>query len=183
MWTDRKLEEETLIRAFQASLKIQALPIDDLRRRLLEEKNPVRRITIALPSRDDDLLTATILDAYATLRAGERLALSSRLFPLLVENFPEISAMVLEQLAEDVGQIASLQRQERHVYTNSNTYKKSQDIAKLCSQVTEPEVWIEDVLWTAFQQETEDDPHTLFHFCRAVDCALNEVDWRRCVGT
>jgi len=180
--TERKLNEEMLLRTFQTSLKMQALPIDDIRRRLLEERDPVQRIVYALPSHNDELVTATILDAYASLTEGEQLALSSRLFPLLIEEFPDVSALVLETLAENVGKIASLQRVESHIYTNSRQYQLAQKVTKICANVTSREVWIEDVLWTAYRQETEDHPQDLFQFCRRIEEVFSKANRSSRVG-
>lgn len=177
--TEKKISKETIARIFQGAWKLKKLPVNSLKRALLEEEDPIKRIAIALPSLDDDLITATIMDSLASISKGERFILSSRLFPILVENFPEVSALVLESLATDVAEIESLFQHNDLVLTRSNRYKQNQEINKICSSLSDAEVWIEDILWTAFKQEVEDEPWFLVRRARDVSRILHSIEWRK----
>jgi hypothetical protein len=118
----------------------------------LEEQDPINRILIALPTRDDNLVTATVLDSYATITPANRMALSAKLFPALIEYFPNVSALVLSQIADDVSKLHSLSREERRVYTNSVEYETVQQILTSTVELTPEQVWIEDVLWVCFRE-------------------------------
>ena len=84
------------------ALKIQAIPVNDIRKQLLEETDEIKRVVLALQSKQQDLITATVLDSYASLQPSERVGLSAQLFPILMEYHPETPAIVLMQLADDV---------------------------------------------------------------------------------
>ena len=150
-----------------------------MKRLLLEEEDPIQRIALALPSLNDELITATVMDSIAAISAAERLILSSRLFPGLVENFPEVSAIVLETLATDLADIESLFKHNDLVLTRSNRYKASQEINKICASLGDEEAWIEDILWTAFKRELDDDPLVLLSRAREIAQILHSVEWRK----
>ena len=90
------------------ALKVKSLDILDIRKQLLEEEDPIKRIVLALQCGQQDLVTATVLDSYASLSPIERLALAVQLFPILVEKYPSTPAIVLSQLSEGVGKVHSL---------------------------------------------------------------------------
>ena len=60
------------------ALKIQAVPVNDIRKKLLEEMDEIKRVVLALQSKQQDLITATVLDSYAALKPAERVGLSMR---------------------------------------------------------------------------------------------------------
>ncbi len=158
------------------ALKIQAIPLNDIRKRLLEEEDEVRRVALALRSKQEDLITATILDSYAALEPACRVALSCQLFPILMDNFPDTPAIVLMQLADDVSLIQSLQSRNSFIPTHSYKYQVAQKVVAKAALLNEDESWIEDVLWVAFENNFIEDPdavHPLVLFCRKVRSVLH----------
>lgn len=168
-----RIEDEQIIRATQTALHIKDFALDDIRRKLLEETDPIRRICIALRAQDDALITATVLDACASLPRPNRLALSVPLFPLLLEEFPNISAIALENLAQDLASIQSLQRNVALVHTNSNQYEQAQSIDKHITSLHVSEDWIKDVLWTLFKQNIDFCVPDLISFCKTIEKEFN----------
>ena len=156
--TSKRVSTRTIQHIISTALKVQSIPIESVRRQLLEEQDPVDRILIALPTKDDNLVTATVLDSYATIDPSNRMALSAKLFPALIEHFPNVSAMVLSQLAEDVGKLYSLSSEERRVYTKSVEYETVQQILTCTVQLLPEESWIEDVLWVCFRDSMVRSP-------------------------
>ena len=55
------------------ALKIQAVPVNDIRKKLLEEMEEIKRVVLALQSKQQDLITATVLDSYAALKPAKEL--------------------------------------------------------------------------------------------------------------
>ena len=154
----QRISSKKIQQIVSTAMKVQSIPIESVRRQLLEEQDPIERILIALPTRDDNLVTATVLDSYATIAPANRMALSAKLFPTLIEYFPEVSALVLSQLAEDMSKLHSLSREERRVYTNSVEYETTQQILSSTVQLTPEQVWIEDVLWVCFRDSLVNTP-------------------------
>lgn len=148
----QRISAKKIQQIVSTAMKVQSIPIESVRRQLLEEHDPINRILIALPTRDDNLVTATVLDSYATISPPNRMALSAKLFPTLIEYFPNVSALVLSQISDDVSKLHSLSREERRVYTNSVEYETVQQILTSTVQLTPEQVWIEDVLWVCFRE-------------------------------
>ena len=171
----RSIDEEKLIRAHRAALRVKALPVDDICRRLLQEPDPVERIAIALSSTDEDIMVATILDARASLTFPKRLALSTVLFPVLVTHKPNTPAIVFEAIGEDVSLVESLVPTVESIATHSQRYILADSVSKSCARLSDTEVWIEDILWTAFRQEQLDDPDALVSFARTCKQIITEV--------
>jgi MoxR-like ATPase len=162
------VEEEAVLRAHVSARKLLAEPDDSLRRALLAEADPVARVVLALSSPDDDLLTATVLDARAALDEARRLALSTRLFPLLAETRPALPGFLFEALAEEVGQVNGLSEATESVDTRSARYRLANDISRRCAELKEREAWIGDVLWAAFRAHLELEPAALVSFAQAL---------------
>ena len=157
------------------ALKVQAIPVNDIRRKLLEETDEMKRVVLALQSKNQDLITATVLDSYSALKPAERIGLSSQLFPILMDHHPETPAIVLMHLSEDVAKIQSLQSSTEFVPTHSEKYKVAQRIVSVSSRLEEHQAWIEDVLWAGFENDlinVVEDIHTTTIFCRRVKGVL-----------
>ena len=153
------------------ALKIQAVPVNDIRKQLLEEMDEIKRVVLALQSKQQDLITATVLDSYAALQPAERVGLSTQLFPILMEYHPDTPAIVLMQLAEDVSKIQSLQAHTALIPTYSEKYKVAQKIVSSSAMLNSNQAWIEDVLWVGFQHgliETTEEVMRTTNFCRKI---------------
>ncbi len=176
--TEREIKGSDVHPLISMALKVQAIPLNDIRKQLLEEEDEVRRIVLALKSKQEDLITATVLDSYAALEPAHRLALSCRLFPILMEQFPDTPAIVLMQLADDVSLIQSLQSRNSFIPTHSYKYQLAQKIVARSALLSKREPWLEDVLWVAFEQNFIVDPdgiEPLIAFCRKTNSALNAL--------
>lgn len=153
------------------ALKIQAVPVNDIRKKLLEETDEIKRVVLAMQSKQQDLITATVLDSYASLQPAERVGLSAQLFPILMEYHPDTPAVVLMQLAEDVSKIQSLQAHTALIPTYSEKYKVAQKIVSSSAMLKTNQAWIEDVLWVGFQHgfiETTEEVIRTTSFCRKI---------------
>jgi MoxR-like ATPase len=151
------------------ALKIQAVPMNDIRRKLMEETDEIKRVVLALQSGQQDLITATVLDSYSALTPAERVGLSTQLFPILMDYHPDTPAIVLMQLSDDVSKIQSLQSHTNLVMTHSERYQIAQKIVAKSSMLSKEHVWIEDVLWVAFEHElieVTEEVESLVNFCR-----------------
>ena len=176
---EKKIEKETVIRIFKTAWQFKDFSAVSIQKALIEEQNPIKRIAIALPSQSDDLITATILDSIASISKAERLILSSQLFPILIENFPEISAIVLETLAIDVAEIESLVQHNQMIKSGSLRYQQALNINKVCASLKGNSDWIEDILWSCFKQELSDDPWILAERAVEIKQVLASVTWRQ----
>ena len=153
------------------ALKIQAVPVNDIRKKLLEEQDEIKRVVLALQSKQQDLITATVLDSYAALKPAERVGLSVQLFPILMDYYPHTPAIVLVQLADDVSKIQSLQSHVAMVPTYSEKYKVAQKIVSTSAMLEASHAWIEDVLWVGFENtliETTEEVTQTTRFCRRI---------------
>ena len=153
------------------ALKIQAVPVNDIRKKLLEETDEIKRVVLAMQSKQQDLITATVLDSYAALQPAERVGLSAQLFPILMEYHPDTPAIVLMQLADDVSKIQSLQAHTALIPTYSEKYKVAQKIVSSSAMLKSNQAWIEDVLWVGFQHgciETTEEVIRTTSFCRKI---------------
>ena len=88
------------------------------------------------------------------------------LFPALIEHRPDVPAIVFEALGEDVSIVESLVPTVETIATHSKRYVLGDTVSKSCAQLMDTEVWIEDILWTAFRQEKLDEPYTVIEFAR-----------------
>ena len=153
------------------ALKIQAVPVNDIRKKLLEEMDEIKRVVLALQSKQQDLITVTVLDSYATLKPAERVGLSMQLFPILMDYHPDTPAIVLVQLADDVSKIQSLQSHTAMIPTYSEKYKIAQKIVSTSAVLSANHAWIEDVLWVGFEHgliETIEEVKETAVFCRRI---------------
>ncbi len=153
------------------ALKIQSIPVNDIRKQLLEETDEIKRVVLALQSKQQDLITATVLDSYASLKPAERVGLSAQLFPILMEYHPETPAIVLMQLADDVSKIQSLQAHTALIPTHSEKYRIAQKIVSSAAMLRTDQAWIEDVLWVGFEHrliETIEEVINTARFCRKI---------------
>ena len=153
------------------ALKIQAVPVNDIRKKLLEEMDEIKRVVPALQSKQQDLITATVLDSYAALKPAERVGLSVQLFPILMDYYPDTPAIVLVQLADDVSKIQSLQSHVAMIPTYSEKYKVAQKIVSTSAMLEASHAWIEDVLWVGFENtliETTEEVTQTARFCRRI---------------
>ncbi len=160
------------------ALKIKALAIMDIRKQLLEEKDPIKRIVLALQSEQEDLMVATILDSYASLSRLESIALAVKLFPILVEKYPKTPGIVLAQLAEDVAVVQALQSRGAAVPTHSVQYKIAQCVIAQTANLNRTQVWIEDVLWVGFEErlfDTVQQVRDMKAFCTQTAFILNKL--------
>ena len=148
----------TITKALKLSRDYLAFKMDPILKELLKEKDILKRIKICLRSKNKELITATILDAHASLEPGERIALSYRLFPILVEKHPDLPTLIFENLSFDMEKVQSLKRSVEMLPTYSNRYKLVDKIAQVTSTFLEHEAWIEDVIWATFQ---EDELHSI----------------------
>lgn len=173
--TSREIRGSDIQPLVGMALKVQAIPMNDIRRKLLEETDEMKRVVLALQSKNQDLITATVLDSYSALKPAERIGLSSQLFPILMDHHPETPAIVLMQLSEDVVKIQSLQSSTEFVPTHSEKYKVAQRIVSVSSRLEEHQAWIEDVLWAGFENDlinVVEDVHATTIFCRRVKGVL-----------
>ena len=143
----------TITKALKISRDYLSFKMDPILKELLKEKDILKRIKICLRSENQELITATILDAHASLDPGQRIALSYRLFPLLVEKYPDLPTLVFENLSFDMAKVQSLKRSVEMLPTYSNRYKLVDKIAQVTSTLSEYEAWIEDVIWATFQED------------------------------
>ena len=160
------------------ALKIQAIPVNDIRKQLLEETDEIKRVVLALQSKQQDLITATVLDSYASLQPSERVGLSAQLFPILMEYHPETPAIVLMQLADDVSKVQSLQSHTALIPTHSEKYRIAQKIVSSASMLRTDQAWIEDVLWVGFEHgliETIEEVIKTAKFCRKITGLLAQL--------
>ena len=160
------------------ALKIQAVPVDDIRKKLLEEMDEIKRVVLALQSKQQDLITATVLDSYAALKPAERVGFSIQLFPILMDYHPDTPAIVLVQLADDVSKIQSLQSHVAMIPTYSEKYKVAQKIVSTSAMLETSHAWIEDVLWVGFENtliETTEEVAQTTRFCRRIKGLLEPL--------
>jgi len=160
------------------ALKVKSLDILDIRKRLLEEEDPIKRIVLALQCGQPDLITATVLDSYASLRPIERLVLAVQLFPILVEKYPKTPAIVLSQLSEGVAKVHSLHSKNTPIPTHSVLYKISQKIVAITATLSKGQEWIEDVLWVGFEERFFDTPTQIretVSFCTQTNFNLKKL--------
>jgi len=148
---DKAPSYATITQAIKASKELLNIQLDPILKQLLIEKDPLHRIRISLKGKKEEIITATILDAHASLQYGKRLALSYHLFPILVEKHPHLPTIIFENLSIDMQQIQSLQRHVEQLPTYANRYKLADRITNLVSTLSAEEMWIEDILWTAYQ--------------------------------
>ena len=173
--TSREIRGSDIQPLVGMALKVQAVPLNDIRRQLLEETDELKRMVLALRSKNQDLITATVLDSYSALKPAERVGLSSQLFPILMDYHPETPAIVLMQLSEDVAKIQSLQSNTQLVPTYSEKYKIAQKIVAVSSRLPNHHAWIEDILWVGFENNlinTVEEVHTTKAFCCRVKGVL-----------
>ncbi|MEC7986677.1 MAG: AAA family ATPase [Myxococcota bacterium] len=149
----RSIPHEVLIQALKASKKLLNIRWDPILKELLIEKDPLKRIQICLRSNNDDIITATILDAHAGLEYAPRLAFSVRLFSYLVENHSQLPGLLFEALGRDVSDLQSLKRSVERIATHSKRYQLADRISKECAKLSSSEGWIEEVLWQGFNQK------------------------------
>lgn len=161
-----------ITKAIKLSSEFLKFSIDPVLKALLTERDILKRIAICLKTKEEDLITATILDAHASLEFGERLALSYQLFPILVENHPDLPTLIFENLSYDMEKLQSLNRKVELVPTYAPKYKLVDRISKATQTLEEGEEWIEDVVWTAFQYEKLNSIHSLIEFSRRVHTSL-----------
>ena len=176
----QKIDPAIIASLIQMALKIQEDAIDGIKRQLLEEQDPIKRIVLALPTKIDALVTATVLDAYASLPKENQLMLSSQLFPMIIEKYPSISGIVLSQLAADVGKIEGLSPRNLQIATNSLQYKIYQRLLACTSQLTKDDTVIEDCMWIAFENNIYKDPKDVNNYlndCRKIRFAIQGIQW------
>ena len=145
--------QNAITKALRMSREYLTYKMDPILKELLKEKDILKRIQICLRSKNQELITATILDAHASLAPGERIALSYRLFPILVERYPDLPTLIFENLSFDMEKVQSLKRSVELLPTYSNRYKLVDKIAQVTSTFHEHEAWIEDVIWAIFQDD------------------------------
>lgn len=150
-------------------------PSDPLRMALLAERDPVRRVVLSLTG-DDDLLTATVLDARAGLPEAQRLALSARLFPLLAKERPALPGILFEGLADDAGRLAALTSSQESVQTRSPRRELANRIGRVVAGLAAEQRWLEDVLWLCYREEIPITPESLAEFGRHLDDVLAHRD-------
>ena len=78
-------------------------------------------------------------------------------------------------MGEDVSQVESLVPSVESIATHSKRYQIADSVSKACAQLEGSEVWIEDVLWTAFRQEELEQPMPLIDFARSSKNRLKGV--------
>ena len=169
--TSQKIKAADIQPLIGMALKIQAVPVDDIRKKLLEEMDEIKRVVLALQSKQQDLITATVLDSYAALKPAERVGFSIQLFPILMDYHPDTPAIVLVQLADDVSKIQSLQSHVAMIPTYSEKYKVAQKIVSTSAMLEASHAWIEDVLWVGFENtliETTEEVAQTTRFCRRI---------------
>jgi MoxR-like ATPase len=178
-------EEEAILRAHKLAESLVNRPLDRLRRALLEERDPLRRVGLALESADVDLVAATLSDARASLGPAERLGLSVRLFPVLAEGWPGLPGWLFEALAKDLARTALLQEHTTALQTSSPRHALHVALTREAAQLSGEERWIAEVLWAAFRDELELDPARLVRTCRAlvgIVPTVEQVRARRAAG-
>lgn len=148
----RPVPQGLVLTAHRASLAALADTGDPWRRRLLAERDPARRVALALAHPDDGLLAATVLDARAAMSPPERLALSSRLFPRLARGDRAVPALVFEALADDLGRLESLEEVVEELHAWDPRRKLADHVARAVAGLAPGERWIAAVLWTAYQE-------------------------------
>ena len=146
--------------------------MDPILKELLKEKDILKRIKICLRSENKELITATILDAHASLDPGERIALSYRLFPLLVEKHPDLPTLIFENLSFDMEKVQSLKRSVEMLPTYSNRYKLVDKIAQVTSTFLDHEAWIEDVIWATFQDDELNSITAIVEYARQIQATF-----------
>ena len=159
----------TMLKICGLSKRMLSFQWDPILKQLLIEKDPLERIAIALQSKREDIITATLLDAHASLEELDRCALSSRLFPLLVEKYACLPAIIFENLSMDIQRFHTLKRTVEQIPTFSNQYKLADKISQVTSTLDEDEGWIEDVLWLGFQEKILHDIPTTVNFARRLN--------------
>jgi MoxR-like ATPase len=168
-------QEEAILRAHKAAQSLVKRPGSGLRRALLAERDPVRRVGLALASDDDDLLAATVADARAGLGPAERLGLSVRLFPLLAETRPGLPAYLFEGLAEDLSRTATLREHQEEVFSGSPRYLLANEVSAAEVGLGPDERWVGEVLWTAFRDQLKLRPSQLVETCRHIAAVVPTV--------
>lgn len=147
-------------------------PTDPHRIKLLAERDPVRRITIALET-DDDVLTATVLDALAGLKEPFRLALAKSLFPLLARTRPQLPGIVFEALAADLVRLDTLRRKVVKVQSSGGNRRDANTIGRVISELPRDLAWLADVLWLTFRSPQTAYPSEVVAFARTTQDLLH----------
>lgn len=176
--TSQEIQSAVIQPLIGMALKIQAVPVNDIRKKLLEEMDEIKRVVLALQSKQQDLITATVLDSYAALKPAERVGLSVQLFPILMDYHPDTPAIVLVQLADDVSKIQSLQSHVAMIPTYAEKYKVAQKIVSTSAVLETNHAWIEDVLWVGFEHaliETTEEVTQTARFCRRIKGLLTPL--------
>lgn len=167
-----RIDPDLILMAHTSALRLLADPTDLLLQRLLGERDPVKRVALALEGRDDGLCAATVLDARAALGPSERIALSARLFPVLVATRPDLPGVVFEALGEDMARLQCLGEHREQVNTSDPLYTLAGDIARAEAGLERGEQWIAAVLWCAFRDRLPLTPGPLVAFARHVGAHL-----------
>ena len=87
-----------------------------------------------------------------SLGTAERLALSSRLFPIVVATRPGVPAIALEALAEDVAKLNRVVERSESVSTADRQYQRAGEISRAISRLEGPDRWVAEVLWAAWEE-------------------------------
>ena len=172
--TEKDFQSATVLKACNTAKYLLSFQWDPTLKKLLIEKDPIKRTLIALSSQNDGIVTATLLDIHSSLEPAKRIAYSTRLFPILVEKYPELPAIIFENLSLDIQKMQTLKRSVERLPTHGSRYKLANNIAKITSTFTDSEVWIEAVLWLAFREEFLHNISDVIEFCRNIQCSFQE---------
>ena len=172
--TEQPFPSATILKACNTAKHLLKFQWDPVLKELLIEKDPLKRVQIALVAQKEEIITATILDAHASLEPAQRFAFSSRLFPILVEKFPDLPALIFENLSMDIQKIQSLKRTVDQIPTHGSRYKLADRIAQKCSVLPPSDVWIEHILWLAFREEVLHDITAVIDFCEQLHLFCQE---------
>ncbi|GDX83190.1 hypothetical protein LBMAG42_50010 [Deltaproteobacteria bacterium] len=168
------VEELKLVAAHQAAWRYLSGPADPLRRALLGERDPLTRVQIAAGG-DDELLTATLLDARAGLAPVERLALGSRIFPWLVVHRPSLPGVAYEALAEDVAKVNAVVEHLELIATHAPEYGLAGEISRAIAGFAADDAWIIPVLWAGFANKFTMPVPATVAFARRVASAFDPL--------
>lgn len=169
------LDPDLVLKAHTSALRLLADPNDALLRQLLGERDPVKRIALSLEGRDDGLCAATVLDARASLGPAERIALSARLFPILVATRPNLAGVVFEALGEDMARLMALTEHREEVNTSDPRYTLAGNVARAAAGLKRGEEWIAEVLWCTFSDRLLGAPDRVVTFARHVGAHLGSA--------
>ena len=175
------VREPKLVAAHREALQAAGKPQARLWNRLREEKDPVRRVALALPCPDDEIgrieFSQLVTDAWAGLSVPERYVFSRNLLAALDRD--RLTAATYELLMEPAGKVIAFSQEPEHFKTISRS--RATHWGQVLAAVTalqrrhDPEATaLGNTLYTLFMVEEEPfEPAALVEQDRA---------WRRLFG-